>query len=390
MANNIKKTKPLKIIFFIGSLAAGGAERQISQLAKNLSKRNHTVSVATLYPGGVNWHWLQQNSNVNVISLYPTKNSSTILTGLQLLTAPLRLRKILKSSQANILYSVLNITNFLAWLATWGWKPSILLWGIRASDMDLVWKEYLPFKACSWLSPWVPAIIFNSHSGLHHHVKSGYRGKKHEVIVNGIDTQRFKPEQKLREQMRLMWGVAPNETLIGLVGRLNTVKDHPTFLNAAAQLNRERKNLRFICIGGGSPTYLTQLKESAVKLGLDEVLIWAGEQKDMPQVQNGLDIAVSASSSEGFSNTIGEAMACGVPCVVTHVGDSALIVGDHGVVVPKGGYKALGHGLTKLVDMDSTTMIQLKKAVRARVQELYSIDKLVSDTESLLYSLSSD
>ncbi|MBF0445541.1 MAG: glycosyltransferase, partial [Magnetococcales bacterium] len=146
----------------------------------------------------------------------------------------------------------------------------------------------------------------------------------------------------------------------------------------------------FICIGGGSSTYSTQLKETASTLGLDNVLIWAREQKDMPKVQNGLDIAVSSSFSEGFSNTIGEAMACGVPCVVTDVGDSARIVGDHGVVVPSGDYQALGDGLKRLVDMDTTDMKQLKKAVRARIDELYSIDKLVSDTESLLYSLLSD
>ncbi|MBF0382001.1 MAG: glycosyltransferase [Magnetococcales bacterium] len=390
MDNNIKNAEPLKIILFIGSLAAGGAERQISQLARDLDKRHHIVTVSTLYPGGVNWHWLKQNSNVKVQSLYPKKNNSTVLTGLQLLSAPLALRKILKQSRPDILYSLLNITNFFAWFATWGFKPTTMVWGIRASKMELVWKEYLPFKGCSWLSKNVAAIIFNSHSGLQHHENCGYRGKKHVVIVNGIDTNRFKPDESLRAKVRLQWGVGDDETLIGLVGRLNSVKEHPTFLKAAAHLKEEYSNLRFICIGSGSAVYTDQLKKMATDLGLDGTLIWTGEFQDMAMAQNGLDIAVSASSSEGFSNTIGEAMACGVPCVVTDVGDSAKIVGDCGVVVAAGDYMALANGLKSLLSKESNKKVALKKAVRSRIKKLYSIDKLVSDTESLLYSLTSD
>ena len=150
------------------------------------------------------------------------------------------------------------------------------------------------------------------------------------VIPNGIDTSRFREMPGSGARLRALWGVRDDQILIGLVGRLDYMKDHPTFLRAAAKLTHHNDSVRFVCVGGGPISYAAQLKDLSSELGLHDRIVWAGDQDDMPSVYSALDLLVSSSSGEGFSNVIGEAMACGVPCVVTDVGDSALIVGETG------------------------------------------------------------
>jgi len=122
-----------------------------------------------------------------------------------------------------------------------------------------------------------------------------------------------------------------------------------------------------------------------VSLGLTNQLIWAGARDNMPAVYSALDIASSSSSyGEGFSNAIAEAMACGVPCVVTDVGDSALIVGDTGGVVAPGDHNALAAAIQHLVDLPAKERCALGEACRARVVSEFGIDRLIQRTEQAL------
>ena len=114
-----------------------------------------------------------------------------------------------------------------------------------------------------------------------------------------------------------------DEKLIGRIARLAPDKGYPIFLEAAALLSKERKDVRFVIAGAGPESYRRQLQLLSQELGLAERLIWAGARPDMPAVYNALDILCSSSDSEGFGLTVAEAMACGVPCVATDVGDSA-------------------------------------------------------------------
>jgi glycosyltransferase involved in cell wall biosynthesis len=168
------------------------------------------------------------------------------------------------------------------------------------------------------------------------------------------------------------------------VGRLDPMKDHSVFLEAAAVLANTRKETRFVCIGSGRLEYQTKLQTLAKHLGLGDRLLWLGTREDMPAVWNALDIAVSSSSyGEGLSNAIGEAMASGVPCAVTDVGDSAWIVGDTGEVVPPKDPIALRNAIERLLDKKSHTAAE----IRLRVVECLSVDSLVGNTERALLTL---
>jgi glycosyltransferase involved in cell wall biosynthesis len=113
-------------------------------------------------------------------------------------------------------------------------------------------------------------------------------------------------------------------------------------------------------------------------------LIWAGPRHDMPAVYNALDMITSSSYGEGFSNVIGEAMACGVPCVVTDVGDSARIVGGTGIVVPPGDPEALAVAWRGLLKLPEEQRVMLTQAACERIKRNFSVHHLVNKLEAAL------
>ena len=169
------------------------------------------------------------------------------------------------------LYSMLEITNFIAWAATRFNQNISLIWGIRSSNIEGHWKMALFDKLCVFISPSVKLLIVNSHAGLESLVKRRYRPQKHAVIPNGIDTKIFRFSEESRSKIRHELGVSINQPLAGLVARLNPMKDHPTFLKAAAIVAKEVIDIRFLCIGGGPNIYKERLHALTKELGLKDI-----------------------------------------------------------------------------------------------------------------------
>jgi glycosyltransferase involved in cell wall biosynthesis len=163
------------------------------------------------------------------------------------------------------------------------------------------------------------------------------------------------------------------------------MKDHPTFLHAAAELARENPRVSFVCVGEGPPAYRQRLADLTRELGLEGRVRWLPAQGNIHRVYNALDLLTSSSSSgEGFSNVIAEAMACGTRCVVTDVGDSAQIVGDTGIVVRPGDPHALADGWRRA--LRALEMGNLPDP-RERIEQRFGLERLVAETEAALASL---
>ena len=370
---------PKIILFLTRSLDRGGAERQLVLLAKGLAGRGHAVSVAVFFGGGVYEAELAR-AGVRVINI-GKQGRWDVLPFLN------RLVRLLRKERPAVLHSYLGVPNILAAAL----KPLLpgtrIIWGVRASNVDLSrydWLSRLAYTLERRLARFADCIIANSNAGKCHAVANGFPEGKMVVIPNGIDTEYFRFDPEGRRQVRLAWGVGEDEILVGLAARLDPMKDHPVFLEAASRIARERRDVRFVCVGGGPADYAEALKQHAAALGLTNQLIWVGARDDMPAVYSALDIASSSSYGEGFSNTIAEAMACGVPCVVTDVGDSALIVGDAGSVVPPGDYNALAAAIGRLIDRPHEERLVLGEVCRARVVSEFGIDRLIQRTEEAL------
>jgi glycosyltransferase involved in cell wall biosynthesis len=370
----------IKIAFLTRDLDCGGSQRQVVTLANALAQRNIDITVLCFYAGGLLEKELD-STRVNVISLEKRGRWN-------LFSFFYRLAGQLRSIQPDVLHGYLSTPNILTILLKPLLPSTQIVWGVRASYVDLGrynWLLGLLFQWECFLSRFADLIIVNSKAGRVYHLTQGFPDAQMVVIPNGIDTEYFKPNPDDKTRVRAEWEVSEDTVLIGLLGRLDPMKDHPTFLRAAAILCQKKDNVRFVCVGGGLESYSRQLHQLAQELGISQKVIWAGVRRDMPAVYNALDITASSSAyGEGFSNAIGEAMACGVPCVVTDVGDSAWIVGDTGIVVPPQNPEALAAGWLSCLERNRGEM---GLQARDRIIHNFSLETLVHKTTETLLSV---
>ena len=378
------KDRRTRLVFLTRDLAIGGAQRQLVTLAKGLDRSIFEVTVLCLYGGGELLRELT-NAGVPVISLDKSGRWDLARFSRRFVT-------ILRKLQPDILHPYLTVQNLLTVFV----RPALpaatrVVWGVRASNMDMRQYDWLATSTC-WLesrvSRFADLIIFNSNAGRNYHLAAGFDGSRTAVIPNGVDTRRFAEDRAAGSRLRSSWRIPERSLLIGIVARLDPMKDHKTFLRAAAILANSGVDARFVCIGAGPERYTSDLKTLAGGLGLGDKVIWPGPIiHDMPAAYNALDICCSSSSyGEGTSNAIAEAMACGVPCVVTDVGDTKLIVGETGVLVPPRNPEALSAGLAVMAERLSENP-QLPNAVRERIELRLSLAALVRRTSETLLDL---
>jgi glycosyltransferase involved in cell wall biosynthesis len=372
----------LDILFLAYSLDVGGTERQLVSLANGLHARGHKVSIALFYgDGGLESEVLA----AGIPLIYLRKKSRWDFLGLIW-----RLRNLVRMHRPSVVYSLLSTPNILSAILKVICPRVQVVWGVRSSYVD--YSSYGPLFYFSErveraMSQCADLIICNSQAGMAYATDKRFPIQKMIVVSNGIDTDKFIPDDKARKEVRAEWGVTDSEFLIGLVGRLDPMKDHATFIKSASLLSQLDNEVRFVCVGGGEQAQMQKLMQMASEAGLDRKLIWAGQRNDMPSVYNGLDLLCLSSSGEGFPNVLGEAMSCGVPCVATNVGDSALIIGQLGVIVKSNDPDALCDGMCEIISRCHKNDLD-RRAIRLRIIEYFGMQKLYEATETALSSLS--
>jgi sugar transferase (PEP-CTERM/EpsH1 system associated) len=209
----------------------------------------------------------------------------------------------------------------------------------------------------------------------------GVADEKIRLICNGVDIERFRPGQQKQRDSILPHGFAdPDSIVIGSVGRLEPVKDQLTLVRAFIELCLRRPQdarLRLLLIGGGS---LRQELESLVAQGDIGKRVWlAGSVENVPQLLHAMDVFVLPSLAEGISNTILEAMACGLPVVATRVGgnEELVVEGETGFLVPRADPGAMAETLLHYLDDDSLRD-RHGAAARRRVEKNFSIHGMVN------------
>jgi glycosyltransferase involved in cell wall biosynthesis len=220
------------------------------------------------------------------------------------------------------------------------------------------------------------------------HEALGYDKKNGCVIFNTVPTSLFVPSEAARADIRAELGLPENAFMIGLVCRYHPMKDHANFLQAAAHLLQEYPDIHFALVGTGVVKENESLYQTIEQLGISHRTHLLGERSDMPRITAALDIASSASAyGEGWPLIVGEAMSCGVPCTVTDVGDSGLIVGNTGWVVPPKNPEALAKAWQESIELGSQGREKLGKAARTRIIESFALDAVVSEYEALYESV---
>lgn len=367
----------MKVIMLIRSLEIGGAERQLVILAKALHRLDHEVRVVTFYPGGALRPELEA---AGIAHSDLRKQGRWDVFGFVY-----RLAKFLRKENTAVLYSFLPMANIWGAIAGRFAGVPLIAWGVRASNMDLFLYDWMS-RLESWLAVRLSSrsdiIICNSYAGADYHRGLGYPENRMITIHNGIDTDQFCYDPSGRDRVRAEWGVEDDAPLIGMIARLDPIKDHATAFRAFAATGAQWPNARLVCIGSGSQ--LATLKALGAELGIADRLIWAGERQDMAAAYSAVDLVCSSSTGEGFSNTIAEAMACKRLCVVTDVGDSAQIVDGTGWVVPAGDHRALAEACKNALALTAAEKESRELNARHWIVRQFSIETMVTRTLAAL------
>ena len=264
-------------------------------------------------------------------------------------------------------------------------------WGIHQSDLSREGNKWLTLqtiRACARLSRSLPArIVCSSEASRRAHANIGYVADKMTIIQNGSDLNMFKPDPEARLSVRRELEIPEHAPLIGLVGRFHPQKDHRNFIQAAAAVYQERPDVHFLLCGDevtwGNLRLATWIEEAGIRRHCRLL----GRRDDVPRLMAALDIAATSSSGESFPNVIVEAMSCGVPCAVTDVGDSALIVGQSGLVVPPRQPGALAEALRSLIDVGRDGRIRMGATARYLIKERFDLPQIVSRYQNLYQEL---
>ena len=352
----------MRVLHVITSLGQGGAETMLAKLVEALPGLTHIVVPLTrdlaLAP-----RLSAAGARIEPIGMA----SHFAISG-----AVARLAALIRSSQPDVIQSWLYHADLAATLArTASASRAPLAWSLRCSDMDLAryaTTTRFVVRALARLSQ-VPAVIAsNSEAGLAWHRRLGYRPRRTIVIPNGFDTDRFRPDPAARARLGAMLGWGDDAVIVGMVARVDPMKDHAGFLAALA---RAPASLHAVLIG-------RHTERLVIPPALAGRVVALGARDDVAALTAGFDIACLASRfGEGFPNVIGEAMACAVPCVTTDVGDAAAIVDGAGVVVPPGDPPALADGLAQLAE-DPGRRAALGEAGRMRVLDAFTLPAVAS------------
>jgi glycosyltransferase involved in cell wall biosynthesis len=368
-----------RILHVITALSVGGAEMMLLRLLSATGSR-YCQAVLSLKDEGMIGPRVTE-LGIPVYCLRLTGLASNYLRAVSVLPAIRRFRPDLAVGwmyHGNVTASLLS--------RVVGRPP--VIWGIHHSVSSLANEprrtEYL-IRLGARLSRRADRIIYVSQASRRQHEALSYNPSAGVVIPNGIDDEMFAPDEDARRGVRTELGVAPDAILVGLVARYHPMKDHAGFLRAAARVLAAEPSVRVVLIGRGTQDQPEIVKQIA-ELGIQDRVLLLGERTDIPHLTAALDIACSASAwGESCSIALGEAMASGVPCVTTDVGDNAGLVGDTGLSVPPRQPETLAQAILQLVSAGPARRQQLATSARLRIREHYSLSSVVKRYEDVYW-----
>jgi len=371
----------IRLIHVISDLDTGGAEVMLTKLVTAMDRARFANTVVSLIGRG------ELGDTIEAAST-PLHCLGMSRGRVDLRAVP-RLVRMLRASRPTLVQSWLYHADILSLLATNLAGRIPLVWNVRCSDIDL--SQYSrQTRYVLWMlarcSRFPAAVVTNSQAGKVVHERLGYRPHRWVMIPNGFDLERFRPDPTAGQRLRAELALPGDAVLISLVARVDPMKGHECFLAAAGRVAMARPRARFVLIGKKTESLAPRIAE----LGLTAVVCLLGHRNNMDRLFPGVDIAcLSSVWGEGFPNVLGEAMACGVPCVTTDVGDARTIVGDTGLVVPTRDPQALAEAIIELIDRGPAARAALGQLARARVAKNYASSAIVEQYQALYADLAS-
>ena len=376
--------RPIRITHLITGLNTGGAEMMLYKVLSKMNRDAFRAEVISMLDAGTLGEKIARlGIRVRTLNMRP---------GIPDPRALWRLMRILKEQPPDLIQTWMYHANLMGSIAAKLTQDIPIIWGIHHSNFDpqkskrrTVWI----MKAAALLSSRIPrGVICCGEAPRRVHVQTGYDARKITVIPNGFDLASFYPDPLARVSVRRELGIPTEAPVIGLVARFHPKKDHRTFIAAAGLLHQTRPDTYFVLCGDGIGPENQELSHWIQQAGISGRCKLLGVREDMPRLMAALDVATSSSSyGEGFPIVLGEAMACGIPCVATDVGDSALILGSTGRVVTAEQPQSLAQAWNEVLELSKEQRSRLGREARQRIEQNFSLPVIVRRYENLYKEL---
>jgi len=373
--------RPIRIMQVITDLDIGGAETMLYRMATGLDPARVQTAVLSLTSHGHYGPQLQAKG-IPVAALGLRRQVPDPLAVARGLAG-------IRRFTPDVIQTWLYHADFFGLLANRG-RRIPLVWNLRCSDMELshygLATRFLR-RALARLSTVPDVVVANSEAGMLAHGALGYRPRRWEVIPNGFDFAQFRPDPEWREAGRRELGAAEGELVVALPARLDPMKDHDTFLAAAARID-PREPIRFVLVGRGTQPGNDAMDALVARHGLEGRVIRLGPRGDLARLYPAIDVVtLSSAFGEGFPNVLGEAMAAGCLAVSTDVGDARAILGEFGTVVPRRDPAALAEAWRAALRLGPDGRRRAALQARASAAARFSLRAIVQRYEALYRSL---
>jgi glycosyltransferase involved in cell wall biosynthesis len=355
-----------RILHVITGLAVGGAEMALYRLILEFRGSEYSHTVIVLTPGGGLYSRFVE-SGIKLIVLDVRRSPVSDM---------LRLYRLMRTLQPDIVQTWLYHADFLGGLAARVAGIRNVIWGVRTTDVDGGCARATAFvrQACASLSRWIPhTIVCVAEAARRSHSLVGYDPGRMVVVGNGFDLSVLTSDQSQRGQLRTQCGFDKDDVVVGTLGRFNLDKDHANFVQAAGQLARRHPRLRFLMVGENLDANNDDLMDWIDATGHADRFVLLGERSDVAVCLAAMDIFCLSSRTEAFPNVVGEAMAMGLPCVSTDVGDVGVLMADTGVLVPKADPTALAQGVAGLMALGPAYREQMGQKAKERIRATFTM-----------------
>lgn len=353
-------------------LNVGGAEIMLMRFLGHLSSDSYKTSVISLMkPGPIGP--LIEEKGISVVSmgmepgkLFPAKLGS--------------LRAAIRTGAPDLFHGWMYHGNLVASLASMTSGRAIpVIWSIHHSLHDIDNEKPLTarvIRTLSRMSRHTFAISYCSRIAADHHERYGFDQRRRVVIPNGVDTAEFKPDENARARLRALIGVPENRLIVGNFARFHPMKDQARLVDCVAELLARGLDVQALFIGEGHQNSL--LAKRAAERGLSDRVSILGVRNDIRELAPGLDaFAMTSSWGESFSLAAAEAMASGVPAIVTDIGDCAWVVGDSDLVARPNDTQSIAAALERLLRLPRAERRDFGMRARARIEEHFSMREYV-------------
>ncbi|MDE3021998.1 MAG: glycosyltransferase [Pseudomonadota bacterium] len=372
MSRELGKVKlKTPICHIIVGLDVGGAETMLKRLIEsNPSSISETVVVSLTSLGVIGESLRARGVCVHALGMSSLWHSPIIL---------LRLIRLIRQYRPAVVQTWMYHADLFGGLAARLAGSCSVVWNIRSTAIPqgALSITFWLVRFCAVCSYFIPdRIICCAISAKTAHIKLRYAEHKMTVIPNGYDFSAFELDLNSRARIRLEAGANDGDIVIGVVGRFDLMKDYHNFVNAASYVAAKRSGVKFIMVGRGNEWSNDTLRGWIGKANLMKRFHLVGQQANVVHYLSAMDVFCLSSVNEAFPNVVVEAMAIGLPCVVTQAGDAADILGDAAFVVPVKDPVLLADALLRMCHLNPVDRRMLGERNVKKVREEYGIEKI--------------